>query len=72
MIPEEKNPKVLSTEELLSRFNAQKAGTPGSVNKELDPWGSELVDIDTMLGGQKEPAVPQAEPVAQEAMPETR
>jgi len=71
MIPEEKNPKVLSTEELLARFNAQKAGTLSAVNKNLDPWGSELVDIDSMLGDQKEPTVPQTKPVAQGAGPET-
>ena len=56
---EEKKPKVLSTEELLKRFNAEKAGTPGAVNEELDPWGHRLVDPDSLLAGK--PKIPKAQ-----------
>jgi len=64
---EEKKPKVLSTEELLKRFNAEKAGTPGAVNEELDPWGHRLVDPDSLLAGKaSRPRVPEAQPVARD------
>lgn len=50
---EEKKPKVLSTDELLKRYNAQKTGSQTTTESNLDPWGSGAVDIDEILGSQQ-------------------